>query len=476
MALQKITSEQIQQKLEQNFGFSELRGLQKHTLEALIQGKSVLTVMPTGTGKSLCYQLPALFADGVILVISPLIALMQDQVQKAKSFGIQAAALNSSMSAKEREAVLKKVAESQVKLLFVTPERFQKPEFISTLESVEIEFFAIDEAHCISQWGHDFRPDFTRIKDFIKHFKVDQVLALTATATAQTRKDIIEQLNTGPEFLELVGGFERENLDLNVLEVSGVEQKIQALYMYRTQIKGPMIIYFSLVQTLEKVSQALQKLGVEHLTYHGQMKDHLRSKNLKNFISSESPLMLATPAFGLGVDKSDIRSVIHAEIPGSIEAYYQEVGRGGRDGKPCHCHLLLDDDDLAIQMDFIKWSNPEPEFIKYLFRLLEQNQKKYEMEGLDFLRSQMNFYNSRDFRVETALNLLQRWESVEYKGNYKMLKIIEEPKSLYLDEELYQAKLKQQNKKLYHLFQLLKKPKEELMPSILNYFEGDESE
>ena len=472
MALKKISMQQIEQKLEQNFGFKELRGLQKQTLQALLEGKSVLTVMPTGTGKSLCYQLPALFSEGLILVISPLIALMQDQVQKAKSFGIKAAALNSAMSAQERENVLKKVANSDVKLLFVTPERFQKPEFLEVLEAVKIEFFAIDEAHCISQWGHDFRPDFTRIKDYIKSFQVDQVLALTATATAVTRKDIVSQLKTDNELLELVGGFERENLKLNVLELSGLEQKIQALYMFRNQIQGPMIIYFSLVQSLEEVSRALQKLGVEHLTYHGQMRDNHRSKNLKTFIKGESPLMLATPAFGLGVDKSNIRSVLHAEIPGSIEAYYQEVGRGGRDGEPCECHLLLDNDDLAIQMDFIKWSNPEPQFIKYLYRLLKENPKRFEMEGLEFLRSQMNFYNSRDFRVETSLNLLQRWGAIEYQGNYKNLKVLEEPKSLYLDEELYNKKLKQQNKKLYDLFQLLQKPQEELMPSILDYFEG----
>lgn len=474
MALKKISIQDIEQKLEQNFGFKHLRGLQKETLQALLEGRSVLTVMPTGTGKSLCYQLPALFSEGLILVISPLIALMQDQVQKAKSFGVKAAALNSSMSAQERENVLKKTASGQVKLLFVTPERFQKADFREVLGSIKIEFFAIDEAHCISQWGHDFRPDFTRIKDYIKEFQVDQVLALTATATAKTRKDIVEQLDH--KVMELVGGFERENLSLNVLEVSGIDQKIQAMYMFRQQIQGPMIIYFSLVQSLEAASRALHKLGLEHLIYHGQMRDNLRSKNLKAFITGESPLILATPAFGLGVDKPNIRSVVHAEIPGSIEAYYQEVGRGGRDGKPCECQLLLDNDDLAIQMDFIKWSNPEPQFIKYLFRLLKENPKRFEVEGPEFLRSQMNFYNSRDFRVETSLNLLQRWGAIEYQGNYKKLNVIAEPDSLYLDENLYQIKLKQQNKKLYDLFQLLQKPQEEIMPSILEYFEGDEDE
>lgn len=448
---------QLDKILSQNFGHSGFRGRQREIIEQLLAGQNALVVMPTGQGKSLCYQLPALVFEGLTLVISPLIALMKDQVDGLKKTGIAAVAIHSGLETEERKKAYEKLAAQEIKILYVTPERFRKSEFLSALEKNKISLLAIDEAHCISQWGHDFRPDYSRLAEIRKRLGEPLTLALTATATPTVQDDILKQSGLEPTTVRYLEGVERPNLYVAAEEVVGLEEKVRLFFALRHQFPGPAIVYFSLISTLEKFSDLLQKLNIEHLTYHGQLEDKWRKRNQENFLKNETGLMLATPAFGLGVDKPDVRMIVHAELPGSIEAYYQEVGRAGRDNLNSHCFLLYDEDDISIQMDFIKWANPDPGFIQALVQLIKRQEDKVRAEGLDYLRQQLNFYNSRDFRLETALNLLERWECIDWPNkNIRQIRFLTEAPMEEMNTEWHKLKMNMQNKKLLELVEWIK--------------------
>lgn len=401
----------IQQQLEAVFGLKSFRPQQKEVIEAVMQGQSALALMPTGSGKSLTYQLPATLLPGLTLVLSPLKALMKDQVDKLQSAGIRAELVNSDVTRSDRELRQRKLAQGEYQIFYVTPERFLKHDFLAALSGLDVSLLVVDEAHCVSQWGHDFRPEYKNVGQIRKYLKNPPTLALTATATTVVEKEIIEVLALGP--LVFRSSVVRSNLALNVFDVYGFEGKLKQLLETITSVKGPKIVYSSLIKTLVDFSQALQQKNLRHEIYHGDMSQSHKRLSQESFMRGTSDMMLATPAFGLGVDKADVRCVMHLELPGSVEAYFQEVGRGGRDGERSHCVLLYDEDDVSTQMEFIKWSNPDGDYIRRIYEEVRRNASQFRQEGADFLRERMNFYNKRDFRVETALGLLRAWGLLE---------------------------------------------------------------
>ena len=443
------------EELAKKSGHYPLRAPQAQALAALFSGRNLLLVWPTGSGKSLCYQLPSQILDGLTIVVSPLIALMEDQVAKGRAHGWSATCVHSGIGREERERRLKLVARGEVKLLYVTPERFRQEDFRSLMTGMKVSLLAVDEAHCISQWGHDFRPDYSRVGEFRKLLGDPQVVALTATATREVQADILRQLHLSQEScLSLWEGVERPNLFLSAVECEGFEEKLASTVEWLKAVAGPKVIYFTLISTLEKAAAVLSARGFAHVTYHGDLEDRTRKKNQEQFLAGKAGLMLATPAFGLGVDKPDIRGVLHFEVPGSLEAYFQEVGRAGRDQREAHCRLLYWQEDLETQMRFVEILTPDPEYIKAVYKLLESWRDRLKSIGLDDLRAQLSFKNKKDFRLETALNQLDRMEVIRFP--HRRLDRLEFLRPLTEDDlsaDLWKARKLQLQKKLMGVVQ-----------------------
>jgi ATP-dependent DNA helicase RecQ len=362
------------------FGLEEFRPGQEEAIAAVLDGRDLVAVMPTGSGKSLCFQLPALLLDGVTLVVSPLIALMKDQVDGLRERGLAAAGIHSLMSAAQRSATEADLAAGRLRLLYVAPERLAAPGFRAALGRSRVARLVVDEAHCISQWGHDFRPDYTRLGELRQALGVPAA-AFTATATPDVRRDIARQLGMG-EPVEIVTGFERPNLTLSVEPARARADKMRALDRLLRDPGPPGIVYAATRKNVELWAAHLEECGLRAGQYHGGLPDEQRHRVQDLFLAGRLDVIAATNAFGMGVDKADLRFVAHADVPGSIEAYYQEVGRAGRDGKPSRGALFFSPADVRTQEFFLAGSNPPPEAFRRAWQALGEGADEDEIEAL----------------------------------------------------------------------------------------------
>jgi len=353
---------QAAEKLKQVFGFDDLRPGQADVVNCLLEGRSSLAIFPTGGGKSLCYQLPALVLDGVTLVISPLIALMKDQLDFLASRGVPAARLDSSLSREENFQVYDDLHAGRTKLLYVSPERLGNERFLTMLEKMNIALLAVDEAHCISQWGHNFRPDYLRIASLAEKLKVPRILALTATATPEVTIDIAEAFAIDePDVVKT--GFYRPNLHLHAAPCEDEERKRKLTARLQERPTGPAIVYVTLQRTAEQVAAYLAAAGLNARAYHAGMDSDKRSEIQEAFMAADDMVVVATIAFGMGIDKANIRAVYHYNLPKGLEGYMQEIGRAGRDGGAAHCEMLACSDDLITLENFTYGDTPTPEAI-----------------------------------------------------------------------------------------------------------------
>lgn len=353
----------IHQALLKYFGFHSFRQAQQEIIEAIIKGKNVLAVLPTGAGKSVCYQIPALVSENFSIVISPLIALMKDQVDALNKNETIAAFINSTMDLHEAEKVLQDISYGRIKLLYAAPERLESINFAERIKKLNPEFLFVDEAHCISEWGHSFRPSYRKINEFAKYIGIEKISGFTATATPEVVKDIVAQLNLkDPQVF--VRGFERGNLNLNVILARKKKEKVLELI---SRYKTPAIIYTASRKNAEEVNEYLVMNRINSAYYHAGLAPEIRRKVQEDFLTGKLAIITATNAFGMGIDKKDIRLIIHYNTPGSIENYYQEIGRAGRDGKESYIFLLHDDQDINIQNYFISNSHPDKDLIHSVY-------------------------------------------------------------------------------------------------------------
>lgn len=344
---------QWMQTLRETFGIEHLRPGQEEVIESVLNGHNTLAIMPTGAGKSLCYQLPALKIPGVTVVVSPLIALMKEQSMRLEETGLGATEVNSALSMREERSALQHIGNADYEFVFTTPERLSDPEFLDTLrQKNHVSLFVIDEAHCISHWGHDFRPAYLHLDAAIEALGNPTVLALTATATDAVIEDIKRQLRL-PDIHVINTGIYRPNLQYRVIVATDEAEKLDHIHRLVREIEGTGIIYAATVKAVEEMYKSLQLAGESVAFYHGQLSAKVRTQNQDMFMNGARRIMVATNAFGMGIDKSDIRFVIHYQLPASLEAYYQESGRAGRDRTPAQCILLYLARDKQVQQFFL---------------------------------------------------------------------------------------------------------------------------
>jgi len=393
---------QAQQLLENVFGFSEFREGQAEVISRLLEGRSTLAVFPTGAGKSLCYQLPALALEGLTVVISPLIALMKDQIDFLVGRGVAAARLDSSLEREEAVQAYRDLRSGRTRLLYVSPERLGNERFLQLLQQQTISLLAIDEAHCISEWGHNFRPDYLKIAALAKRLKVGRVLALTATATPEVADDIARTFEIDEADM-VQTGFYRPNLELHTTPCAAEERRDLLVSRLRKRARGPTIVYVTLQRTAEEIASHLESHGFPANAYHAGLKTEKRTEIQDAFMASDDMVVVATIAFGMGIDKSNIRAVYHYNLPKSLESYMQEIGRSGRDGEPAVCEMLACGDDVVTLENFTYGDTPASETVEAMVEEFLGAGEKFDVSVYDLARR----YDARDLVVKTLLTYLE---------------------------------------------------------------------
>ena len=450
---------EAREKLREVFGFEDFLDGQEKVIEEILTGRDGSVVMPTGGGKSLCYQLPALCRGGVTLVVSPLIALMKDQVDALAERKVAVTLINSTLTWNEQKERLDGMKNGAYQLVYIAPERFRAGSFMNALRDVTIGMVAVDEAHCLSQWGHDFRPDYMRLGKALEDLGRPQCVALTATATPVVREDIRSVLKLREPF-ETISGFERPNLSFTITPVEKVAQKYGRLKKVLAEHQTG-IVYCATRKKVEEVAETVHSWGFKCIAYHGGMTDQEREDTQNQFISRKADIAVATNAFGMGIDRPDVRFVVHFEIPGSVEAYYQEAGRAGRDGEASVCELFFNYADTRTQEFFIEGVNPGAGMIRDVYRfLLSESDENYEIHRtMDDIKDGIGAKNG--MAVGACLSALARGRWIERfdvadsrrKGT-RLLQPEVSSADLVLDEAALEEKERRDREKLEKMVQL----------------------